>query len=278
MSTKKKKRKQRKQRKPRKPLTPARFAVGDRLRVKYGVADPDFPDIPLGGWAGIVADVCHDSESHLYLIEWNEFTLNHMHPVFRNRCERDGLDEESSWLGEEDLEPDVGDRLPLEQPTQIVTRPLSMTDQDDRIRAIFGLTSDDPLPESTYENLRQYHAYLAANLSFPFEAAYWEETGPFESSHRRKVKVAGLADLDCYCPDEAGLLFHIQHDGEERRVVQTRVKGRSGLFGFLSQALGWSAPEEREEPDLMPLADLELTKKDANQQLLEDFDYWLWNY
>jgi hypothetical protein len=26
------------------------------------------------------------------------------------------------------------------------------------------------------------------------------------------------------------------------------------------------------------LGDLELTKKDANQQLLKDFDYWLWNY
>jgi hypothetical protein len=58
MSTKKKKWKQAI---PRKPSTPPTFAVGDRVRVTYGVPDPDFPDIPLGGWAGIVAEVSDES-------------------------------------------------------------------------------------------------------------------------------------------------------------------------------------------------------------------------
>lgn len=273
MSTKKK----RKPLKRRKPTTPARFAVGDQVRVKYGIADPDFTDIPLGGWAGTITEVSHDAKSHLYLIEWNQFTLDNMPPIFRKRCERDGLDEESSWLGEEDLEPDEGNRVALEQPNQIVTRPLRMTDQDDRVRAIFGLSSDDPLPDSSYENVRQYHTYLTAKLTFPFEAAYWKETGPFQS-HRCKVSVVGLADLDCYCPDEVGLLFQIQHDGEQTTVVQARAKSRSGLFGFLLQVLGLSTPETTDDGDFMPLADLELTKKDANRQLLNDFDYWIWNF
>lgn len=30
----------------------ARFAVGAQVRVKPGTTDLDFPDIPLGGWAG----------------------------------------------------------------------------------------------------------------------------------------------------------------------------------------------------------------------------------
>jgi hypothetical protein len=263
--------------KRRKPSTPPRFAVGDQVRVKYGTADPNFPDIPLGGWAGTVTEVGHDAQSHLCLIEWNQFTRDNMHPVFRKRCERDGLDEGSNWFGEEDLEPDVGDRLPLEQPTPIVTRPLRPTDQDDRIRAIFGLTSDDPLPESSYENVHQYHAYLAANLTFPFEAAHWEETGPFESSHRCKVSVVGLADLDYDCPEEVGLLFRIQRDREQTEVVQARVKNRSGLLAFLSHVLGLSAPKKRDVSDLVPLSHLELTNKDANRRLLKDFDYWLWN-
>ena len=153
MSTKKKQ----KPLKRRKPTTPPRFAVEDRVRVKYGVPDPDFPDIPLGGWAGTITEVSHDAKSHLYLIEWNQFTLDHMPPIFRKWCERDGVYQHRCWLGEEDLEPDVGNRVPLEQPTQIVTRPLSTTDQDDRIRVVFGLTSDFPLPDSSYENLHQYH-------------------------------------------------------------------------------------------------------------------------
>lgn len=274
MSTKKK-------RKPltrRKPARPARFSVDNRLRVKYGVADPDFPDIPLGGWAGTVAEVDDNGKSYLYLIEWNQFTLDHMHPVFRKRCERDGLDEESAWLGEENLEPDVGDRPPLEQPTAIATRPLRPTDQDDRIRAIFGLTSDDPLPESSDENLRRYHAYLAANLTFPFEAAYWKSTGAFPSSHQCKVRLVGLVDLDCYCPEEDGLLFHIQRDGQEQTVVQTRVTSRRGLFGFLSKILGLSAPPSVDEDSFLALGDLELAKKDTNRQLLKDFAYWYWHH
>ena len=38
--------------KPKKPTAPPRFEPGAKVRVKRGVIDPDFPDIPLGGWAG----------------------------------------------------------------------------------------------------------------------------------------------------------------------------------------------------------------------------------
>jgi hypothetical protein len=33
----------------------AKFVVADSVRVKSGVTDPDYPDIPLGGWRGTVA-------------------------------------------------------------------------------------------------------------------------------------------------------------------------------------------------------------------------------
>ena len=36
---------------------PARFTVGDKVRVRTGVTDPDFSDIPLGGWAGKITEV-----------------------------------------------------------------------------------------------------------------------------------------------------------------------------------------------------------------------------
>ena len=36
-----------------------RFKVGDRVRVRRGVADVEYPDLPLGGWAGTVAEI-HD--------------------------------------------------------------------------------------------------------------------------------------------------------------------------------------------------------------------------
>ena len=119
---------------------------------------------------------------------------------------------------------------------------------------------------------------MAANLTFPFEAAYWEEAGPFESSHKRKVTVVGLADLDCYEPEEVGLLFKVRHDREQANVVQARVKSRSGLLGFLSDSLGFSEPPRVGKGNFLPLSELELAKGDANRQLLKDFDYWMWNY
>ena len=32
-----------------KPIAPAKYKVGDKVRVKRGVKDADYPDIPLGG-------------------------------------------------------------------------------------------------------------------------------------------------------------------------------------------------------------------------------------
>jgi hypothetical protein len=91
-----------KSKKEKKPRTPARFATGAMVRVKPGTTDPDFPDIPLGGWAGTIRDVDQRSAPPIYLIEWNQYTLDHMHPIYRKRCERDGLELESMWLGPHD--------------------------------------------------------------------------------------------------------------------------------------------------------------------------------
>src|SRR5271167_2819383 len=147
-----------------------RFQVGDKVRVKSGVIDPDFPDIPLGGWSGTVTEVEQADDQITYEIKWNKRTLNGMHPVYLKRCERDGLEMESMRLGEEDIEPDDGTQVSLEQPTQIKTPPLSEKDQDDRVRMALGLTHDDPLPDVSRKTLLTYYRYLAANLKLPFKA------------------------------------------------------------------------------------------------------------
>ena len=81
--------------KEKKPLPPARFAAGALVRVKPGTTDPDFPDIPLGGWAGNIREVDQGSAPPMYLIEWDWHTLHHKHPVYRKRCDRDGFELES---------------------------------------------------------------------------------------------------------------------------------------------------------------------------------------
>ena len=176
-----------------------RFQVGDKVRVKPGIKAPDFEDIPLGGWAGTIEMVEIVDDQITYEIVWDRRTLDGMHSVYKNRCERDGLDPETMWLGEEDLEADDGTPVPIEQPTAIVTKPLSEKDQDDRVRMALGLTHDDPLPEVSRKTLLAYHRYLAANLKLPFRARS-EGDGMSLTVHR--LPAPREYDLD----EEEGLL------------------------------------------------------------------------
>ena len=220
--------------------------MGDKVRVKYGVIDPDFPDIPLGGWTGTSQEVEQTDDQITYEIKWDKRTLDGMHPVYRKRCERDGFEMETMWLGEEDIEPDDGTPVPIEQPTQIKTPPLSEKDQDDRVRMALGLTHDDPLPEISLETLLTYHRYLTANLKFPFNAYCGEEeVGPF-SRKRATMTVTGLLD-----PMREGL-------GVE-----------DGLF-----CKGRGRGDEIE----VPLAEIEVGKKDPNFKLISDYAYWFHNW
>ena len=79
----------------------AKFTLGDVVRVRPGVNDPDFPVIPIGGWEGKIAEI-ENCNPPIYLIRWNQQTLASIHPIYRKRCERDGLDFEEMRLGEVD--------------------------------------------------------------------------------------------------------------------------------------------------------------------------------
>ena len=81
------------------------------------------------------------------------------------------------------------------------------------------MTSNDPLPEVDDETLETYRDYLAAHLSFPFQAEHTPEKGPM---FRRSslVKVTGLGDPDeepPYIDDMYGLLCDALTD--RRKVV-----------------------------------------------------------
>ena len=134
----------------------------------------------------------------------------------RKRCERDGLEVEIMFLDEESIEPDEGAPVPIEQPTRIITPPLSKKDQDDRVRMALGLTHDDPLPEVSQETLFTYHRYLMGNLKFPFNAFFGEEEiGPV-SRKRTAMTVTGLLDPAEDRPiEEEGLICLGRDRGEE---------------------------------------------------------------
>jgi hypothetical protein len=105
---------------------------------------------------------------------------------------------------------------------------------------VFGLTSNDPLPEVDDETLTAYRDYLAKNLTFPFHAEHGAEYGQPE-----RVKVIGLGDTS-----------------EEPMIDET--------YGLLCEA--------RIEGQVVtvPLGELEDAK--PNRRLIDDYCYWLHNW
>ncbi len=227
-------------RKRPKPPSEARFRVGDRVRVRHGVRDEDYPDMPMGGWVGEIAGIHND---RMVVVRWNQQTLESIHPVFKVRCEKDELDLGEYWLKEGNLEPDPGGPLEIEHPTEIKTEPLDPNDRDDRVRMALGLTSNDPLPDVGDQTLAVYHRHLSQKLTFPFEVEYSQEVGPFDDKWYA-VKVTGLLDPDD-CDEMYGLL----------------CEGRSG---------------KRQVE--MPLSEFEVDEDDSELQPLDDYCYWFWNH
>lgn len=223
----------------RRRRTLAGFKTGDRVRVRPGIRDNDYPDMPMGGWAGTIAEVHDDG---MYTVRWTEETMTSIHSVFKKRCENDGLDFETYWLGADDLEPDPGGPLHIEQPKKVTPRPLSPKDQGDRVRMVLGLTSDDPLPDVDHESLKTYGDHLSKNLALPFLAEHGAEYG-----HPDRIKVLGLGDAD-----------------GEPMIDDNR--------GILCDA--------RMEGDLvtLPLSKIDEVRGSQNRRLIDDYRYWFWNW
>ncbi len=94
----------------KRPTSGPSFHRGQKVRVRHGVTDTDYPDIPLSGWAGTIVRVDNDD---MLMVRWSEQTLASIHPVFKKRCERDGLTLEEYWLGAHDIELDAGGPLEI---------------------------------------------------------------------------------------------------------------------------------------------------------------------
>ncbi|MBC8875687.1 MAG: hypothetical protein H8E44_40185 [Planctomycetes bacterium] len=209
--------------KKRRPPVPAKFAVRDKVRVKRGVKDVDYPDMPLGGWIGTI---CKIHKNHMYTVRWTQETLDAIQPVFKKRCERDSTDFEEYCLAEDDLEPDSGGPLDIEQPTKIAEESNSLDEQKDRIRTVFELSSNEPLPGVDDDTLLAFYEYLAENLSFPFEAEHTPESGTlFPSTYLVKVIRLDDADDEPMIDETYGILCETR---QGRRVV-TLPLGQLGV-------------------------------------------------
>ena len=100
-------RKQRKPKKPRSLSTAARpqLALGDVVRVKDEVMDPDYDGYSIGGWSGDIIALDTSEQTPMALIEWDATTQRDLiDPEVRRRTASQGLSVSQMWLHLRDFE------------------------------------------------------------------------------------------------------------------------------------------------------------------------------
>lgn len=70
---------------------PRTFAAGEPVRVKPGITDPDYPNFPIGGWVGRIAEV-EAGELASCLVRWSQQNV-------RRHASRLPQSVPAGWLG-----------------------------------------------------------------------------------------------------------------------------------------------------------------------------------
>jgi hypothetical protein len=117
--------------------------------------------------------------------------------------------------------------------------------QDSRIRRVFQVQEDAPLPLVNDHTLAAYYEHLLAGLALPFEALY--------------------------CPTK-GDLRQLIHYVRVTELIDPRTGTAHNIHG-----LHCRAQNTKEVLDL-PLADLGVRDENPNCQLLDDYAYWFVNW
>ena len=116
---------------------------------------------------------------------------------------------------------------------------MSWDEEERRVEEIPGVKEGKALHNASGQTLRKHHAYLKSNLEFPFTAKVEDLDG-----------VATIHSLFALkeCPEMTVYELFVRGD-HGRRLIE------------------------------MPIAEIdEVPSKEKNNQLIEDYCFWLWNH
>ncbi len=175
------------------------YKIGDIVKVKEGVSDPDLESQSISGWQGEIIEITKTKNKKVLIeIKWDNKTLNLMPDEFLDYCGRNGLDHELMNLFEEDIE--SAHPNPVEKLIERYIPPY--LDDDDKIFAEILGTEDI---EVTEENLVTYREYLFEKFDlntvitgiedFPWEERYIFGYGDKEEYKRLKKTQPSYRDL-----------------------------------------------------------------------------------
>lgn len=174
--------------------------IGDVVKVKPEVLDPDTEAFSIGGWQGRIIDIRTDEdEASIIDIEWDSITLRNMPAESIERCEEEGLDWTQMGLYPEDLV--LAEARATQKQVQQVQKEIEerysqsylwLGEEGKRIGKILaGLDPDDEIAM-----LERWEEYLEQHLSFPFEAVVdeWQERGPLKAGDTGSINSISMVD------------------------------------------------------------------------------------
>lgn len=249
-----------------------RFAEGDLVQVRPGVFDFAFPEMPLSGWRGTVREVSFDADIDrpLYLVHWNDETLEHVAPKFRELCARLECPLESMFLADDEIDAVTDAPLLIEEPAPEVLE--KVLERDRRVRQILEHSGDGELPPLTRQNLLLFEKYLRANLELPFPGTFEddEEEVP-QTRHISVDEILATTDLD----DEAdGLLCKIS-EGEHNFLVallDVDVTADSSAYAPLADYSYWIYHAMPAIEDRLPVDPQWIAQYDERQKAIESVE------
>ncbi len=68
-----------------------KLAVGSKVRVKPGVASPDFADVSFAGWTATIMELSGKKPNQKFIVEFEDSVIAAMPPEYLARCEEQRL-------------------------------------------------------------------------------------------------------------------------------------------------------------------------------------------
>lgn len=81
-----------------------KIKIGDYVRVKKGIRDPDFGSFVIGGFQGTVFSVDESPNETIVGIKWDEETLSKMPRKMLKRCLKDNFEHDKMYLLFDEIE------------------------------------------------------------------------------------------------------------------------------------------------------------------------------
>ena len=193
--------------------------IGNNVKVKDGIKDPDDEDYSIAGWQGWVVEVYDENlaaetaENLQFMVSWDSLTLKNIPRTRLIELEREGYDWTMMCLDINDV--DISTPRDKMEDAEAVSEALSndiywegMGEEGEQIAQILGNS------QNINEAYKAWETYLKKELIFPFEVEFYSAENSI-AANNSNIKATKLGDID----EDYGILVVVPFENTIREVA-----------------------------------------------------------